>query len=123
MSLADFWARIEKHHAASVAAGEHDPACEWTPGFYLCNCSKRRREANGITTVPREDLDFPPPSCPRCSGDLDHDGDGWLCLPCHLAWNSSGVGDTARFTDDHGDLSRCTTHGIRAHVICQRKGS
>ncbi|QWF85758.1 hypothetical protein [Amycolatopsis sp. CA-230715] len=94
---------IARRHAESVARGEHDDQCEVlaTLGFYLCHCSKRRREARGYTEPPG-DLDFPPPVCPRCLVAVDHDGDGWECRVCDVTWDSDGTG--ASFCDDYGDL-------------------
>jgi hypothetical protein len=119
VSVDAFRKRVEERHAAEEVRGEHDDDCEWGPRFYICNCSKRRREAVGFTEPPEEPLDFPPPSCPRCGRDLWHDGDGWQCGVCPLSWNDDGTG--VRFTDDMGDLSRCAEHGIRAHGICQAR--
>lgn len=93
---------VERYHAA-VARGEHDAECEYdTRGYYLCHCSKRRREADGHSEPPTEDLYFPPPSCPRCDNDLDSDGDSWRCYSCRLQWSYSGDADSAEFTDDYG---------------------
>lgn len=116
-----YWEGVRTRHAKSVARGEHDGECEWSAeeNFHICNCSKRRREAAGFTTPPTEDLDFPPPDCPHCYKDLEHDGDGWNCYACHLSWNSSGSGTSAEFTDDHGDLSRCAEHGRRGCWHCR----
>lgn len=113
--------RSLERHAEQVAKGEHDGQCEWSEeeNFWLCNCSKRRREAEGFTTPPTEDLYFPPPDCPKCDGELDFDGDGFRCYRCHLSWSSDGLGSSAQFTDDHGDLSRCTEHGRRGCWHCQ----
>lgn len=43
------------------------------------------------------------PSCPRCYRDLVHDGDGWNCYDCHVAWSSDG--GSPHFAVDYGDLS------------------
>lgn len=103
MSVDRFFVNIAARYAAEVARGEHDDACEYdVRGFYLCHCSKRRREAAGHKEPPTDSgLDFPPPSCPRCDEDLGHDGDGWVCVGCSLSWDSSGYG--ACFTDEYGD--------------------
>ncbi|MBK5250884.1 MAG: hypothetical protein JJE50_15865 [Actinomycetales bacterium] len=104
MSGDDFWAGIETRHAAAVDRGEHDGLCEWRPGFYLCHCSKREREARGLTTPPT--LTHQYPLCSGCDREVYHNGDGWECGRCHTSW-SSGAGEDERgtFTDDHGDLS------------------
>jgi hypothetical protein len=121
-SMEGFFARADALHAEQVAQGLHDAECEWDKNHRLCHCSKRRREAEGFTTPPDEDLYFPPPDCPHCAGDLEFDGDGFSCYKCRLSWDSRGSGSSARFTDDYGDLSRCEEHGIRGHVICQPRG-
>lgn len=96
--------RCAAEYLAAVERGEHDEKCEHdVRGFLLCNCPKRRREAKGLTKVPTEDLYFPPPRCPACDQELWHDGDGWACEDCSLSWDSNGSGDSAAFTDDHGD--------------------
>lgn len=101
MSEDELKALIAESYAASVERGEHDDLCEYdVRGFYLCHCSKRRREAEGFTEPPGDELYFPPPSCPRCDDDLDFD-EGWACRRCHLHWNERGV--DAEFTDDYGD--------------------
>lgn len=123
MSVLDgYFEQVLPRHADEVIAGLHDDQCEYGPGFYLCNCSKRRRERNRFTELPTEGLYFPPPACPHCGEDLNHDGDGWQCMTCPLSWNSAGDPSSCQFTDDHGDLTPCTAHGIRAHVICQQTG-
>jgi hypothetical protein len=95
--------RIAADYQAAVERGEHDEKCEYdVRGFYLCHCSKRRREAAGHTELPTHDLYFPPPDCPRCHKDLSHD-EGWYCNGCSLSWDSTGYGDSARFTEVHGD--------------------
>lgn len=96
--------RVEADYRASVERGEHDERCEYdVRGFYLCHCSKRRREASGFTEPPTDDLFFPPPDCTHCDKPLDHDGDGWSCYACSLSWDSNGSGESARFTDTFGD--------------------
>lgn len=119
MALTDYWEHVETRHQQEVVRGAHDSNCEWGPGFYLCNCAMRARVASGLVFVPDEPLEFPPPFCPHCGDETWHDGDGWRCDACHLQWSSDGTG--AHFTDDHGDLSRCEEHGIRAHVVCQMR--
>lgn len=89
-------------HEESVARGEHDAECEYDyRGFHLCHCSKRKREAEGFTSPPDEELYFPPPDCPRCGSGLDHDGDGFQCYGCSLCWSSDGT--RPQFTDSYGD--------------------
>lgn len=101
-ALARYAEATAKRHEAAVARGEHDGQCEWrAPGFYLCHCSKRRREAIGFTKPPAEALYFAPPACPRCGNDVDHDGEGWQCYVCRISWDPDGTG--AEFTDDYGD--------------------
>lgn len=114
-AMAEWQERCHREHLASVGRGEHDDECEHDAlgGFMLCHCSKRRREAKGFTEVPTDDLDFPPPDCPRCSEELIHDGDRWCCYGCSLTWASDGAGHTASFTDDYGDLGPCAEHGRR----------
>lgn len=103
MNAAEWHARVAADHWASVERGEHDEKCEFdVRGFYLCHCSKRRREASGFTKPPSDDLYFPPPDCPRCGEGLTNDGDGWICGECSLSWDSNGDGRSAGFTDDFG---------------------
>jgi hypothetical protein len=115
--MAEFEARAMERHAADVARGLHDDACEYGKRLsngtrlLLCHCSKRRREAKGFTAPPREDLYFPPPDCPRCDGDLDHDGDSWNCYECSLSWESNGSGSSCHFTDDYGDITPAVVQG------------
>lgn len=100
---AEWREKCAARYMESVERGEHDEECEYDPqGFYLCHCSKRRREAKGFTEPPTDNLEFPPPDCPRCYEGLHFD-EGWYCPACSLSWHSSGDGDSARFTDDHGD--------------------
>lgn len=117
-----FFARLEARLVEERARGEHDDECEQSlrEQFWICNCSKRARLAAGRTETPTEDLYFPPPSCPACDGDLECDGDGWDCTACHLSWDTGGSASSACWTDDHGDLSRCEPHGIRAHMFCEQ---
>ncbi len=99
------WAeRVAAIYRAAVERGEHDDQCEFdVAGFYLCHCSKRKREAAGFTKPPRDEPFFPPPKCPHCHEWLEHDGDGWNCGECSLRWDSNGAADSARFTDVYGD--------------------
>lgn len=97
-------------HQAEVAAGLHDDECEYGRKLklsilMLCHCSKRRRERAGFTTPPTDDLYFPPPSCPRCDRDLNHDGGSWHCYECSLFWDSRGAGCSCQFTDEYGCLA------------------
>lgn len=102
MSLTDFKQRCIESHMQSVERGEHDDRCEWrADGFYICNCSPRRRARNGHTEPPGE-LIHQMPICPRCDEEVDHDGDRFTCVRCCVDWDDSGK---ARFYDDHGDLS------------------
>jgi hypothetical protein len=102
MTHEEWQADVRRRYAEAVARGEHDEQCEYHPeGFYLCHCRKRRRLAAGHTELPNPGLDFPPPPCPNCYGDLSFDGDGWDCRPCHLSWSSDG--SNPHWTDDYGD--------------------
>ncbi|CAB4906205.1 unannotated protein [freshwater metagenome] len=105
---ADWEARMLADHQKDVAQGHHDGECEYGRRWkhlrvFLCHCHKRKREAAGHTEVPTEDLYFPPPSCPRCSESVDHDGDVWNCPTCALSWSSDGSARSCTFTDDYGD--------------------
>lgn len=93
---------LERYQDA-LAARLHDDACERRERFYICNCSKRRRVASGLVTVPTVGLYFPPPTCPSCYVELTFSGDGWDCEDCSLTWNSAGDASSARFTDDNDD--------------------
>lgn len=103
MSIFDqFSETLTARHATQVTAGLHDGGCEWREnGYWICNCSKRKREAEGYTTPPG-DLIFEYPTCPRCHKTVDHDGDSFSCENCKCRWDSSG--QDATFNDDHGDL-------------------
>lgn len=107
--IADLEARWTAQHGADVAAGLHDDQCEYGKRsrtgstLMLCHCSKRRREAKGLTVAPSEDLEFPPPQCSNCHEELWHDGDCWRCDDCCLSWASDGHGG-ACFTDDYGSI-------------------
>lgn len=35
-------------------------------------------------------LEFPPPDCSVCSGELEYDSDGFHCPTCGLCWNLDG---------------------------------
>lgn len=99
----DFWAKAKRDHWAAVERGEHDPQCEWRPdGFYVCGCSKRRRESVGYAVPPGELIHLAP-VCPRCHNDVVHDGDTFTCYSCNAYWpNAYG---TAEFFDDYGDVA------------------
>lgn len=100
---AEWRERIEVNYLAAVERGEHDEQCEFdVRGFYLCHCSKRRREAAGFTEPPTDNLEFPPPCCPRCDEDLSFE-EGWFCTGCSLSWDSDGAAHSVRFTDLCGD--------------------
>lgn len=100
-ALDSFRARVVANYEAAVARGEHDDQCEYDPrGFFLCHCSKRRREARGLVSPPTEPLEFPPPDCPECDRGLVHDGDSFCCSHCSLSWDDAGE---AHFTDDFGE--------------------
>lgn len=98
-----FFADIERRHHEEVANGEHDAQCEFLrrPGFYLCHCSKRRREAAGHTEPP--ELEFVPPICLRCGTEVEVEAEGFSCGTCSATWDFDG--QNAQFTDDYGDLS------------------
>lgn len=107
--LDDFFVRARAQH---VKSEWYDPErCEADSHSTLCHCHKRWREARGVTTLPTEDLDFPPPECPSCRKDLWHDGDGWCCNPCALSWDSDGNGRSVHWTDVYGNEERCAEHG------------
>ena len=103
MSAAAWTQRILNNHAAEVADGEHDEACEWRPnGHFICNCAARRRIAAGFTEPPGE-LIHQYPICPRCNEEVSHNGDEFECRSCNCFWpRTTGP---AEFYDDHGDLS------------------
>lgn len=100
-----FYARARESFVAEVERGEHDDRCEYltAPGFHLCHCSKRSREAAGHTAPP-DDLEWVSPICPRCDEHVDHDGESWTCPRCRAYWASDGT--SAEFYDDYGDLDK-----------------
>jgi hypothetical protein len=101
VTLKDWHKRCVDQHRAQVAAGRHDDQCEWAPtGFFLCHCSKRRREAKGHGELPKGELYFPPPMCPRCDRDVEHNGDSWTCPACSIVYDDRG--EASMFTDDYG---------------------
>ena len=102
--------------------GQHDHRCEQRERSFICHCRKRRRVARGLTTVPAEDLYFPPPSCPSCGADVHHDGDGWRCDPCSLSWNSAGDAWSAEFIDEYGELDG-EQFGCRMAEVIRKGGT
>ena len=120
MSIDAFFERIKAEAADRYQdeqeQGLHDRECEWDIDFRMCHCPKRRREAAGRTELPTEDLDFTP-ACPECYRYLHHNGDSWVCDHCHIMWDSDGRGESAEWTDDHGDISWCEEHQRRACTI------
>lgn len=98
-------------HLEEIDRGLHDDECEYgrksADGaiLRLCHCSKRRREQAGFTTPPTDDVEWQPPTCPRCHEDLHHNGDGFQCDKCCLMWDSNGRGFSCRFFDDYGVLT------------------
>jgi hypothetical protein len=108
---------LARNYEAAVQRGEHDDQCEYSVAgqFFLCHCSKRRREAEGIIEVPTDNLYFAPPDCTRCGRTVTFDGDGYECGHCRLAWDSEGFGDSARFLDDHGDLAATRENWFAKH--------
>jgi len=96
--------RANAHHRAEVDKGLHDEKCEWREaGHFLCNCRKRRRIAEGRTVPPRLYWNYP--TCTGCWREVSHDGDGYVCEHCHVAWDSrAGDDDQGEWSDDYGDL-------------------
>lgn len=81
---------MRNKHTNEMERGLHDDQCEWrSTGFYLCHCSKRRREADGLT-APLDDIYFPPPMCPSCD-----------CEYCRTTWDMDGT--HAKFIDVYSD--------------------
>src|SRR5665647_162533 len=109
-----FRASCNARHAATVEAGEHDELCEWRDaGHFLCNCSKRRREAAGFTKAPS--LVHRYPLCDRCWEEVNHTGDSWECERCHVSWRlGRGDDDRGEFTDDYGVLDTSPWDGVPA---------
>jgi hypothetical protein len=104
--------------ALQNAAGEHDDDCEQRPGFYICHCSKRRREAEG-NAEPPENLFFSQPECPRCYQSVFHNGDCWECKYCSVTWSNTGT--DPEFTDDHGDLQKSIKNWTRVSRLFGRR--
>jgi hypothetical protein len=100
------------------ALGEHDDDCEQRPGYYLCHCSKRCREARGHDELP-EDLIFQDPTCPRCYQTVFHNGDSWECKTCSVTWGSSG--NDPEFIDDYGDLKKSLARWTRISRLYGRR--
>lgn len=104
---------VLERHAEQVARGEHDSQCEWrAEGFYLCHCSKRRREHDGFTEPPGE-LIFNNPVCPRCYHEVGHDGDSFTCPRCCAYWDEPGA--EATFYDEYGDNLAADLAAWEAH--------
>lgn len=103
--ISEWSERIRAQHADEVANEKHDNQCEWREtGFFICNCSKRKREASGYTTPPGE-LQHQYPLCPRCDDEVEHDGDSFVCNPCKTYWDPTDQSDEGTFKDDNGDLT------------------
>lgn len=113
-----FKAQAIESYRQALERGEHDGQCEWRPsGFYVCNCSKRAREARGFTEPPGA-LIFQMPICPGCYEEVQHDGDSYTCPRCCVDWDKSGV--VASFYDDHGDLTADLAKWEAAHATQQQ---
>ncbi|NUS02035.1 MAG: hypothetical protein HOV97_05670 [Nonomuraea sp.] len=103
MTLIDDW---NKQHVQTYLQqyemGLHDIDCEQRERSYICHCSKRKREAEGKTTLPQ--IYFTMPICDGCNKEVDHDGDNFFCPRCKVAWvGHTGDGDQAdHFIDDYG---------------------
>ncbi|GAA0638032.1 hypothetical protein GCM10010174_69830 [Kutzneria viridogrisea] len=108
MALEDYAERCRQAHAAEVERGEHDAKCEYGKTdrhgsvLWLCHCSMRRRHAAGHTEPPGE-LEWQNPICPRCSEEVELDGDSWTCPRCRCVWDSGGR--EAEFYDEYGDIT------------------
>lgn len=102
--IAAKWAAgMRERYRAARALGLHGDECEQRENFYLCNCSKRAREARGLTNAP--EISFRSPLCDGCDEQVYHDGDAWRCETCATTWSSdAGDGDQGEFYDDHGVL-------------------
>lgn len=102
--MAEWTAQSNARHAAQVAEGEHDDACEYRDnGHFLCNCRGRKRIAAGFTTPPGQ-LIHNYPTCPKCYGEVSHDGNGYVCDTCEVQWDSSDDGDEGSFMYDNEPL-------------------
>jgi hypothetical protein len=97
----DLFQSVRDRHNANI--DRHDEDCEWDPdGFFLCHCSKRAREARGLTKPP--DLFVQYPICGECNESVDSDGDGFTCPRCSTFWPYRFAdGDRGEFTDEFGD--------------------
>jgi hypothetical protein len=82
--LAQRWAR---EHQAEVDAGKHDESCEYKPGHWICDCSRRRRIDEG-NTEPLGELIQHNPDCPRCYQEVEFDGDCFVCQTCCGVWST-----------------------------------
>jgi hypothetical protein len=98
--ISTFAAGINRRHAEQDARGEHDDECEWrAAGFWLCHCSKRRREAAGRTEPPV--MIFESPTCSGCDRAAEHTGDGWACPRCHVYFGDL-YDEPGNWEDDYG---------------------
>ena len=97
--MADFRERAMAAYAEAVARGEHDAQCEYIANPYICHCSKRAREARGLTVPP--ELEWQYPICLGCGEEVDDDGDSLNCSRCCCTWNFKG--GNGEFYDDYGD--------------------
>lgn len=101
MSLENWNAQKLDRYAEALALGLHDHECEQRERSSLCHCSKRRREAKGLTTPPA--IWHHSPTCGQCHNEVTWD-DGWRCYTCAVQWDTAaGDGDTGEFIDDYGD--------------------
>lgn len=120
MRTDDFFAKARAKH---MQAEWYAPTrCERRDDSPLCHCHKRWREARGVTTIPTDDLYFPPPDCTACDNELWHDGDGWRCDDCALSWSSSGTVETC-FSDVYGDERPCAKHERSFCWTCEQEAS
>jgi hypothetical protein len=101
--MSEWMDHLNREHNREVAAGKHDPECEWRDeGHHLCHCSKRQREAEGFLVPPTLTRSYP--TCDNCDQEVEFD-DGWVCRRCHVRWSYDVREDApGEFTDDHGTL-------------------
>lgn len=100
--LEDWNAQKIDRYREALELGRHDEECEQRERSSLCHCSKRRREARGLTTPP--EIWHRAPQCGGCRDDLSYDGDQWHCRRCATAWDIEAEDFSAgTFTDDYGD--------------------
>lgn len=97
----DFFQTTRDRHYANIS--RHDEDCEWDPdGFFLCHCSKRDREASGLTKPPALFIQYP--ICGGCNETVKSNGDGFDCPTCSTFWPyNSPDGEPGEFTDEFGD--------------------